>query len=231
MSKAYDRVEWGFLDSIMERLEPCAKWRGWINECINSVSYQILINGKASNWFQASKGIRQGDPLSRYLFLLCTGGFNAFLRKAVSDGYINGIRVYRCSPPVSHLFFADDYLLFIKRGLTAINNLQAILASFEKVSGQKINFDKSTLCCNPAIGSILRESISNSLQVRVVENLDKYLRLPTFVGQNKRLVFGSIRDKDWKKIKSQKGFQFSKAGKKVLIKAILQALPTFFGRF
>lgn len=135
MSKAYDRVEWGFLDSIMERLEPCAKWRGWINECINSVSYQILINGKASNWFYASKGIRQGDPLSRYLFLLCTGGFNALLRKAVSDGYINGIQVCRCSPPVSHLFFADDYLLFIKRGLTAINNLQAILASFEKVSG------------------------------------------------------------------------------------------------
>lgn len=177
-----------------------------------------------SNCFYSSRGIRQGDPLSPYLFLLCAEGLNALLRKAVDGGQLKGISVCGRRPAVSHLFFADDSLIFIKAGLAEILFLKSILLLYEQASGHKINYNKSALCVNPS----MKVSVSDLLGVPIVENFSKYLGLPTLVGKNKKQAFGSVRDKVWQKIRSWKGFNFSKGGNEVLIKAVLQALPTYF---
>ena len=79
MSKAYDQVEWGFLKKVMEKMAFGEKWVKLIMECISTVSYSILVNGEPKGDIKPSRGIRQGDPLSPYLFLLCSKGLNRLL--------------------------------------------------------------------------------------------------------------------------------------------------------
>ena len=79
MNKEYDRLEWIFLQKIMERMGFHSKWIGCIMKCIKSVSYSILVNGEPKCHIIPTRGIRQGDPLSPYLFLLCSEGLNGLI--------------------------------------------------------------------------------------------------------------------------------------------------------
>ena len=113
MSKAYDRVEWSFLGQMMEKLGFCQRWIQLIMKCVSTVSYRIKVNGALSESFEPERGLRQGDPLSPYLFLLCAEGFSALLAKAEEDGLISGVKICRNAPSISHLLFADDSLILI----------------------------------------------------------------------------------------------------------------------
>ena len=86
MSKAYDRLEWGFLKKIMEKMGFHPTWIGWIMKCIQKVIYSILVNGEPKGRIIPTRGIRQGDPLSPYLFLLCSEGLNGLIQHAVDGG-------------------------------------------------------------------------------------------------------------------------------------------------
>ena len=67
--KAYDHVEWGFLDHVLQRKGFSQKWRSWMRGCLSSSSFAILVNGNAKGWVKASRGLRQGDPLSPFFLL------------------------------------------------------------------------------------------------------------------------------------------------------------------
>ena len=114
MSKAYDRVEWDFLERAMVHLGFAGSFVATIMSCIKSVSYSVLLNGVPGRTIKPSRGLRQGDPLSPYLFLLCAMGLQGLLHKAESDGPIRGVSICRNGPRVSHLFFADDNVLFCR---------------------------------------------------------------------------------------------------------------------
>ena len=112
ISKAYDCVEWHFLQRVMEKLGFPVDWIKMVMSCVTTPSFSILINGKPYGMIHPSRGICQGDPLSPYLFLLCAEGFTALLKKAELEGRIKGVSIYRGSPKVTNLMFADDSLLF-----------------------------------------------------------------------------------------------------------------------
>ena len=114
ISKAYDQVEWEFLKKVMEKMGFGEKWVKLIIECISTVSYSILVNGEPKGDIKPSRGIRQGDPLSPYLFLLCSKGLNRLLEAAAREDEIRGFSLCRNGPRISHLFFADDTLLSCK---------------------------------------------------------------------------------------------------------------------
>ena len=114
MSKAYDRVEWFFLEKIMEKLGFDDKWISLISSCIRSVSFSVMINGEPHGHFHLQRGLWQGDPLSPYLFLLCAEGLHSLIKQAELSGDLKGVSISRSGPKVSHLFFADDSLLFAR---------------------------------------------------------------------------------------------------------------------
>lgn len=120
-------------------------WIRWIMGCISSVSYSILLNGQPSGFIRPSRGLRQGDPLSPYLFLLCAEGFSEMLRKAELRKAIHGVRICRGSPPISHLLFADDTIVFCKANRRELQTIGAILQDYRRASGQMINLQKSSL--------------------------------------------------------------------------------------
>ena len=105
MSKAYDRVEWNFLDVMMERLGFGDKWRKVVWECISTATYSFSVNGQSVGHVVRSQGLRQGCPLSPYLFLLCAEGFSSMISQAESRGEIMGFACKRSRPRISHLFF------------------------------------------------------------------------------------------------------------------------------
>ena len=114
VSKAYDRVEWLFLQGVMQKLGFPEKWIERVMTCVTTTSFSILLNGKPYGNVLPSRGICQGDPLSPYLFLLCAEGFTFLLEKAENDGKVHGASICRGAPKVSNLLFADDSLLFYR---------------------------------------------------------------------------------------------------------------------
>jgi hypothetical protein len=108
MSKAYDRVEWHFLEAMMLKLGFHRRFVAIVMRCVTTVKYRIKVNGDLTDEIIPSRGLRQGDPLSPYLFLLCAEAFSSLLKKAEEDNLIQGVRICPNAPSVSHLLFADD---------------------------------------------------------------------------------------------------------------------------
>lgn len=145
MSKEYDRLEWTFLREVMNRFGFHPTWILWIMECFSSVSYSYLVNGSALGRVKQSRGIRQGDPLSPYLFILCSEVLSELCSKAQDQGSLQGIKVARNSPSLNHLLFADDTMFFCKSDSASCRELMNILEKYEVASGQSINLLKSAV--------------------------------------------------------------------------------------
>uniref|UniRef100_A0A2N9HCI6 Reverse transcriptase domain-containing protein n=1 Tax=Fagus sylvatica TaxID=28930 RepID=A0A2N9HCI6_FAGSY len=227
MSKAYDRVEWHFLEKIMTQLGFHHKWISLITECISTVSYSILVNGEPHGYIQPSRGLRQGDPLSPYLFLLCAEGLHSLIQKAKMDGDIQGISLCRRGPKITHLFFADDSLLFSKATANACEKIQGILAQYENASGQQVNRDKTTIYFSKHTPEASQHVIKEALGVPIIRQYEKYLGLPSLVGRNRTESFTKIKERVWQKLKGWKEKLLSQAGREILIKAVAQAIPTY----
>ena len=145
MSKAYNRVEWEFMEKVMRKMDFDNRWVNLMMKCKTTASYSILINGEAHGDFKASKGLRQGDPLSLYLLFMCTEGLHSLIKKAAYNRDINGVSICRIGPKLTHLLFANDSLIFCRAKEDECLRLLDILATYERASGQQINRAKTTL--------------------------------------------------------------------------------------
>ena len=163
MSKAFDRVKWGFIQGVMEKLGFSSRWVNLVMKCITSVSYSVIINGVACGNIVPTRGLRQGDPLSPTLFLICTEGLSALINEATRNQRLTGISICRGSPSVTHLLFADDSILFCKASAGECRELKVLLQKYEDASGQKINIDKSSIFFSPNTALEVREEIFATL--------------------------------------------------------------------
>ncbi|XP_019433997.1 PREDICTED: uncharacterized protein LOC109340726 [Lupinus angustifolius] len=141
--KAYDSVNWSFLLYMMERMGFCVKWRNWIKSCLQSNSVSILVNGSPTSEFNMVRGLRQGDPIAPFLFLIVVEGLAGIMRSAVAKRLFKGYEVGKDKVLISHLQYADDTLLIGAKSAENIMVLKSILKCFELVSGLRINFHKS----------------------------------------------------------------------------------------
>jgi hypothetical protein len=143
--KAYDSVDWGFLEYMLQRFGFCAKWIDWIRVCVFAGNLSVLVNGVPTPEINIQRGLKQGDPLAPFLFLLVVEGFSGVTRKAVELSLFKGFSVGRLPVVISHLQYADDTLCIGEASLENLWTLKAILRGFETASGLKVNFWKSGL--------------------------------------------------------------------------------------
>ena len=115
MSKAYDRIEWSFIEALLNKMGFDPRWITLMVECISSVQYRVLLNGQLRGLIIPQRGLRQGDPLSLYLFIMCTEALIFVnIKKAERVKQLTGMKIARACPIISHLLFADDSLFFCK---------------------------------------------------------------------------------------------------------------------
>ena len=165
MCRAYDRVSWNFLRAVLTTMNFSSTWINWIMECISSVQYAILLNRSPTQFFHPSRGLRQGDLISPYLFLLCTNILSIALTQAERQKQIRGITVARRGIIFTHLLFADDSIFFFENDNQSLSKLKEIIMWYCSLSGQCINFAKSDLFCTLNIPPNIQQSLVESLRV------------------------------------------------------------------
>jgi len=168
MSKAYDWVEWSFLEGMMRKMGFHEKWISLMMMCVTTVCYSVLINGEPKGTIRPSRGIRQRDPISPYLFLLCAEGLSAMFRREENKGRIRGISVCRKAPQVSHLMFVNDCIIFCNATREEGARVLQILEDYEKNSGQKLNKDKTSLFFSKNTSSETREAIKGMFGAQII---------------------------------------------------------------
>lgn len=132
MSKTYGWVEWSFLRAIMSKMEFNQKWIYLIMQCVESISYSILINSAPNRPFKPSRGIRQSDPLSPYLLILLAEALISMLNEVENSGAIIGIPIAIWMILINDLFFANDIFLFCKANSLEWSRLISLLQYYEK---------------------------------------------------------------------------------------------------
>ena len=172
--------------------------------CVSNVSYSILINGAPHGFIRPTRGIRQGNPLSHFLFLLCMEGLHGLHTKLAARGDIHGFSLSRRSPPLTHLLFADDSLLFCRATIPKCQKVLDILEVYGRCSSQQINWNKTTIFFSKATSEDTRNRIKIALGVPKITQYEKYLGLPSLVGRNKKASFNYIKERVWKKIQGWK---------------------------
>jgi len=203
------------------------KWIHWMSLCVEPVDYSVLVNGEVVGPIIPGRVLRQGDPLSPYLFIIYAEGMSSLIRDAEGNNSILGTCICRGAPPVSHLLFADNCFLFFKAEVAQAQVMKDILMKYEAASGQSISLPKSEIFYSRNVDGNRKNTITNILGVQAVLGTGKYLGLPSMIGRDRTSTFAYIKDRVWQKINSWSSKCFSKAGREVMIKSVLQAIPSY----
>jgi hypothetical protein len=225
MHKAYDRVEWSFLHDMMVTLGFHEEWIEMIMAYVRSVTYKVRFNSHETNAFTPTRGIRQGDPLSPYLFFLCAKGLSSLLQYEEEVGGIEVIRV--CSAQLVHLLFADDSLILMKADVLNAASLQHVLETYCQSSRQLVSLSKSSAFFSPNTHVITRTEICQELNIDTKALFDKYLGLPAMVGPDRSDFFKHFIGRIKERLKGWMEKQLSIGGKEILLKSVAQAIPVF----
>ena len=120
------------------------RWVSLVMGCVKTISYSVLVNREPCGMIYHTRGIRQGDPLSPFLFLFCTEGLNGLIKNAKLQGDIHGFSLCKRGPKLTHLPFADDSLLFCKATMEECEKVMEVLNMYEEASEQKVNSSKTS---------------------------------------------------------------------------------------
>ncbi|XP_071726630.1 uncharacterized mitochondrial protein AtMg01250-like [Rutidosis leptorrhynchoides] len=168
------------------------KWRKWIFACLSSSSISILVNGSPTSEFNISRGIRQGDPLSPFLFLLAAEMLNIFAKSDTEKGLLKGVEIGRDKILVSHLQYADAIIFLGEWSRSIVYSLRNLLQCYELVSGLKVNFNKS---CLYSIGVNHVNYVANRIGCKIGKFPFTYLGLSIGANMNKKKKWNPIVEK------------------------------------
>lgn len=227
IAKAFDKVEWNLLLCILENLGFCPKFAGWIKECISTSSFSFLLNGSPFGMFSPSRGIRQGDPLSPFLFAIYMETLSRFLFLEELHQNFRGIKIARTSPTISHLLYADDLVVYCRATSDDVNCIKFVLNKFSIWSSQVANNDKSSVHFSANVYLSLKSELLHILNFKECNHKVKHLSLPFCQQKSKSSAFNDICLSINSKLAGWTAKTLSQAGRSVLVKAVAQAIPTY----
>ncbi|GKU89920.1 hypothetical protein SLEP1_g3989 [Rubroshorea leprosula] len=225
--KAYDCVDWSFLDWMMDSFGFGTKWRGWIMECLSMARTSILVNGSPTREFEVGKGLRQWDPLSPFLFLMIGEGLQGLVQKAMAEGMLHGIEIGKKGMIVSLLQFADDTIIMGRADAENIRMVKDVLRWFELMSGLRINFNKSSIYGYNVLERWLKGS-TGMLRCGVGQTPFLYLGLPIGSKSGSKKVWEPMVNKFRAKLAVWKATTLSFGGCLTLLNSVLSTLPIFY---
>ncbi|XP_028092237.1 uncharacterized protein LOC114292475 [Camellia sinensis] len=227
LEKAYDNISWNFLRQTLLEFHFDEKLVTMIMNCVTSVSTAILWNGEPLDEFKPAKGLRQGDSLSPYLFVLCMERLSAMITQKVQEKEWNGLCLAKSGPTISHLFFTDDLILFAKANDRNCHTILQVLTEFSAISGLKVNLHESHLFVSPNINRRRALQLSNMSSIPLTQNLGKYLGVPLLHDRVSKSHFLNILEKLKSKLTGWKSGMLSLAGRATLIQSVTSAMPAY----
>ncbi|XP_059437076.1 uncharacterized protein LOC132170205 [Corylus avellana] len=184
-------------------------------------------DGLNACFFQSNWSTLREEVCSVILDILNEEALSAMISHANEEGSLTGVPTSKKGPALSHLFFADDSLLFCRSTLAQWNSLTSILQAYEGASGQKMNSNKTALFFSRNSSDVDKEQIRRLAGIPINQRYDTYLGLPALVGRSRTRAFKSIKERVWKCLQDWKLNFLSQAGKEILLKAVIQAIPTY----
>lgn len=194
--------------------------------CLSSSFASVLINGSPTLEFPITKGIRQGDPLSPFLFIIAMEGLNVALKTACNKGLFRGVQLPNLGPSISNLFYADDAIFMGDWEINNIRNLSKILRCFHATSGLQVNFHKSKLF---GIGTSHNQASQWARSLGCVAGSLPFIYLGVPVGANMshKKHWQPVIDRFSNKLSGWKARNLYFGGRLTLVKSVLSSLPTY----
>ncbi|QHO46030.1 LINE-1 retrotransposable element ORF2 protein [Arachis hypogaea] len=227
LEKVYDRLKWSFINDTLMDIGFPSHITNLIYGCISSARMRVLWNGDELEEFTPSRGIRQGDPISPYLFVLCIEHLSQLIDAAVEHGFWKPIHLKRDALEISHLYFVDDLILFAEASLEQAVIINNCLNAFCDSSGQKVSQDKTRVFFSRNVGNNVRTIISEALNLSRTDDLGKYLGIPLHHSRVSESTFNNIIDKMNTNLNSWKASSLSLAGRNTLVKSVLSSIPSY----
>lgn len=225
LSKAFDRMDWGFIKSLMPIYNFSPKFASWVMGCVTSAQFSIVFNGKSDGFFSPESGLRQGCSLSPYIFILGMDVLSRNLAYCVQKRELRGVRIAPSADLLTDCLYADDLLLFGAANMNEAHRIMQVVQNFSEVSGQRVGPQKSSIWYSAVTPQDNREEISSFLMVPNTSSCSSYLGAS--IGTN-RQSFDFLIDKFANRLQMWKSRVLSHAGRLVLIRYVLQALPIYY---
>lgn len=226
MAKAYDRVEWHILGTIIAAHDFSNHFGNLIARCIFTVHYFILVNGSPCGFFPSTRGIRQGDPVSPALFTLVVDLLSRILARFESASKLSGVKISRTSSRITHLMYADDLVIYCKANTVEDLEVKRCLELYYSWTGQCIKWEKLEIHYSSNLGRQSRTEICRVLHMKECSHVGRYLGSPFCSFRSKNKDFNYIVEHLVAKLSGWKAKHLSLAGCTTLIKAVTSAIPS-----
>eukprot|EP00253_Pinus_taeda_P028735 PITA_28735 len=225
LSKAFDKLSWSYIHQMLIAFGFCSSWVRWIMSLITSSHFSILVNGFPSRPFKPSRGIRQGDPLSPFLFVIMAEGLGRHIKQALLSQRLKGISVH-LTPASTHQQFVDDTMLFGYPSVQEACHLKSLLSDFSEASGTHVNSSKSQIFFFHT-PPVVKSAITRILGFKTASLPSTYLGAPLTASALKKPAWRILLEKLESKLSLWTLRSLNMASRVVLIKSVLQAMPLY----
>lgn len=229
VNKAFDMLSWPFVRRAMKAVNMPPILINLIMECMKAGKVTVLINGQGSGFLTPTKGLRQGCPMSPYIFILAMEFLTKLFRLQQQNGHIMGLKIARSAPSLTHSMYADDLIIMGAARIQEVRRVQKVLTEFGEVSSLTVNPDKSKIWFSNRCSEECRERIMTEFRAKEAGEDEKYLGIViTKSSRQVDLTHNMLLEKMENRLAGWKVNMLSFAGRVTLIKSVLLALPVYY---
>ena len=224
ISKAFDTVSWEYLLQMLSHRGFSTRWTNWLTALLRFSSSRVMLNGSAGPKLMHARGLRQGDPLSPYLFILAMDVLSRIFDIATEEGHLTPLKGRQARLRLS--LYADDVMIFTNPVKEDIACIMRTMKAFGEATGLNINMAKSSVatvrCADLDMDEILGDLVGNRVSFPI-----QYLGLPLTIGRTRMVHLQYIQDRAKSKLAGWQGKLVNVAGRRELVKSVLSSLPVY----
>lgn len=222
IKKAFNSISWSFICSTLWHMNLPSKFISWITECISTPAFSICFNGRLEGFIKGAKGIRQGEPLSPYLFIPCMEVLSKMLSSAASGGLFS-YHTRSKKLGLTHLCFADDLMVFTIASPSSLLGIKTVLDQFYLTSGLDASYGKSEIYCS-GFPLDVQTTLASIVGLQIGTLTVRYLGVPLSYKKLSPAACRPLLDKITSCISSWASRYLSYAGRLQLVNSVLSSL-------